>query len=279
MHKLIRFLETPSVRYGIDGLLIINAVILGMLSFPFFQSGDVGVLLQGADQCIVVIFVVEILLRILAYGKSFFKDGWNIFDFIVVFGSCLAYDTTISMLRTLRVLRILRVISTGRGMRRIIDVSIHCVGDVLSIIGLSLVLVFIYAVMACGFFGKEFPDQFGNLFASAYALMKLALFVDWDNVAAVVGADRDAPIFLFFFSYFVLISFVMLNMMIAVIYDAYEIAKEMKIPPEEESRQDLDMRLSMLEKKVDRLLEITQINCSKNVTKNQKDVDICGKNF
>lgn len=259
MPKLVSFIEKPIVSRGVDVLLVVNAIILAILTFPELRAGNIGVFLEQLDKYILAIFVVELLIRIAAYGKRFFEDGWNTFDFVVIVVSCLAYNTSFSVLRTFRVLRLMRLISNQRILRHLIDACLRCVSDIFAVILMAMLFVFIYAVMANGFFGEMLPERFGNIFISSYSLMKVSLFSDWDNVAAAAGANNYFLVFIFFFSYFAITTFVLLNMMIAVVYDAYAVIKELnrKSDTDEESA---NYRLAALEAKVDKLLELTKIN-------------------
>jgi voltage-gated sodium channel len=259
MSKLASLIEKPIVSRAVDVLLVLNAIILAILTFPELREGSIGNFLEQLDKYILAIFVVELLIRITAYGKRFFKDGWNIFDFVVILASCLAYNTAFSVLRTFRVLRLMRLISNQSILRHLIDACIRCVSDILAVMLMAMLLVFIYAVMANGFFGELLPERFGNIFISAYSLMKVSLFSDWDNVAAAAGANSFFLVFVFFFSYFALTTFVLLNMMIAVVYDAYAVIKELNRKPDTDEGSD-DFRLAALEAKVDRLLELSQKN-------------------
>nr|BFE69361.1 hypothetical protein GCM10020092_026620 [Actinoplanes digitatis] len=89
-----------------------NAIVLGLETYP--HLGEARPLLHGLELFFRALFVVEIAIRILAYGRrpqDFFRNGWNVFDFVVtmaVFVPGLHGDSTI--LRVVRIARVLRLV-------------------------------------------------------------------------------------------------------------------------------------------------------------------------
>lgn len=84
------------------------------------------------------IFLVEAILKLFAFGKSYFKNAWNQFDFFVVIASLFdillkALEKIITgggflsvapqiarIMRVLRVTRILRLLNKAEGLQAII---------------------------------------------------------------------------------------------------------------------------------------------------------------
>ncbi|MCH7573280.1 MAG: ion transporter, partial [Planctomycetes bacterium] len=79
--RLRRFIESSLVQNFILIVIIINAIVLGMQTSPGLMA-DYGVVLNLIDNIALGIFVVELSIKLIVYRFSFFKDGWNIFDFI-----------------------------------------------------------------------------------------------------------------------------------------------------------------------------------------------------
>jgi voltage-gated sodium channel len=67
------------------------------------------------------VFVIELLLRIAYRRGSFFKDGWSIFDLIVVLIALSPTGPTFAVLRALRVIRILRLITVLPRLKMIVQ--------------------------------------------------------------------------------------------------------------------------------------------------------------
>ncbi|MBA4393529.1 MAG: hypothetical protein C0407_08250 [Desulfobacca sp.] len=230
MEDMRKFLENPLTDRFIDLLLIINAFLLATLTFPQI-SKELRIIFELLDKIILGVFVIELVIRLLCYRIPFFKSGWNVFDFIIITASVLSYSSGISSLRTLRVLRLFKIISKKSIFLRIISASIYSLKGIISIATLGLIINFIFTIMACNLFGSAYPNLYGDMIKSSYSLMKLSLFFDWSGTAEVVGAQHSIKAFGFFMTYFLLNSFVILNLCIAVVYDAYEL---MKVPVETE---------------------------------------------
>ncbi|MEE2922597.1 MAG: ion transporter, partial [Pseudomonadota bacterium] len=81
---LERFIERSWVRSLIVWLIIINAVVLGVLTYRETLPANLVAALEGVDQTITYLFVLEIFLKLLVYRFQFFRSGWNWFDFIVI---------------------------------------------------------------------------------------------------------------------------------------------------------------------------------------------------
>ncbi len=108
--RLAAMLELPTVQHVLIGLILINAVILGMETSSALMA-DWGVWLNIADKAILAIFVVEIALRLIAHRLRYFRDPWNVFDFSVVVIALLPASDSLAVLRALRVLRVLRLVT------------------------------------------------------------------------------------------------------------------------------------------------------------------------
>ena len=81
--KVGRLVMEPRVQNFIMVLIIFNALTLGLDTSPSIRN-SYGQVLSIIDQLVLSVFVLEILAKLLHKGWRFFKDGWNVFDFIVV---------------------------------------------------------------------------------------------------------------------------------------------------------------------------------------------------
>lgn len=127
-HRLATLLELPKVQQALIGLILINAVILGMETSSALMA-DWGEWLKIADKTILAIFVVEIALRLIAHRFSYFRDPWNVFDFSVVLIALLPASGPLAVLRALRVLRVLRLVTLVPSMKRVVGVAGSRFGD------------------------------------------------------------------------------------------------------------------------------------------------------
>ena len=118
--QLENFLERSIVRNGIIGVILFNAILLGMETSDTLMA-SFGPLILSLDRLCLAVFVVELALKLIAYGGRFFRSGWNLFDFAIVAVSLIPATQGFSVLRALRILRVLRVISAAPRLRRVVE--------------------------------------------------------------------------------------------------------------------------------------------------------------
>src|SRR5688572_1486023 len=111
--RLWRFVESPLFTALVLAVILANAVVLGMQTYPELDR-DHGETLDLLNNIFLGFFVVELGLRMAAYGRrglDFFRDGWNVFDFVVI---AMAFVPGIressTLLRLARLLRVVRVV-------------------------------------------------------------------------------------------------------------------------------------------------------------------------
>ena len=116
---LKKIIEHPRTDRIVMALIVLNAVTLGIETNKTAMA-RFGTVLDAIDTVVLAVFVVELVARLVVYRLAFFRDPWNVFDFIVV-GLALAPATeTFSVLRALRVLRLLRLITAVPALRRVV---------------------------------------------------------------------------------------------------------------------------------------------------------------
>jgi voltage-gated sodium channel len=201
-------------------VIVLNAATLGLETSPEVATNFSG-LLHVADRAMLTIFVIEVSLRLFAFGWRFFTDSWNVFDFIVVGISLLAASGPFSVLRALRVLRVLRLISAVPAMRRVVSGLLNAVPGMASIGALLGLIIYVAAVMATKLFGSISPDYFGDLGRTLFTLFQTMTGEAWPDIARDVMDEAPAA-WIFFVIYILVSSFAVLNLFIAVIVSGME---------------------------------------------------------
>lgn len=223
--RVRRLVENPVFQKAIMALIVINAFTLGMETSPTIMAA-IGPQIHIFDQVVIVIFCIEIVLRLYAHGPRFFRDPWSIFDFIVVAITLTPSNDSLSVLRSLRVLRVLRLVSAVPRLRRIVAALLHAVPGV-GAIGVLLLLVFyVFAVITTKLFGAAFPDWFGTIGNSMYTLFQVMTLESWS-----MGIVRPVMLvyswaWVVFVSFIFLSSFTVLNLFIAIIIDSMQTLHE-----------------------------------------------------
>lgn len=224
MERARQFLEHPKTERFIAGLIILNALVLGLETSPTLMK-NYGWFLEPLDHTLLGIFVVEVLVRLAVTGRGFFRDAWNVFDFIVITLSLMPQTGPLSVLRALRVLRVLRLVSAVPTLRRVVAGLISSLPGIGAIALLLSLVYYVYAVMATNLFGGTHPEDFGNLGRSAYTLFTVMTLEGWNELAR--GVMKEHPYaWLFFIPYILTTTFTVLNLFIAIIVNAMQTEAE-----------------------------------------------------
>jgi len=219
--KIGIYVESARVRNFIIAIILANAITLGMNTSPYF-SDKYGDIIHTIDMIILYIFVVEISLKLIAFGFKFFRSGWNVFDFIIV-GIALFPDSGIlSVLRVLRIFRLLRAISLIPSFRLVIESLLNSIPGIASITGLLVVFYYIFAVIATTLFGQAFPDWFGTLGKSMYSLFQIMTLESWSMGISRPVMQVFPYAWLFFVTFILIATFAMMNLFIAIIVDTMQ---------------------------------------------------------
>jgi len=215
------WVESRPVQNVIVALILINAVTLGLETSKSAMAAYGG-LLHALDRIILTVFVLEILLKLYATGLRFFRESWNVFDFLVVGIALVPAAGPFAVLRALRVLRVLRLISVVPRLRFVVEALLHAVPGISSIAGLMLILMYVFAVMATGLFGERFPDWFGSVGASMYTLFQIMTLESWSMGIVRPLMDAYAWAWAFFVPFILIATFTMLNLFIGIIVDTMQ---------------------------------------------------------
>ena len=81
--RLSQIIEARATQLIIIALIVLNAIVLALETSASIVL-QYGSILRLADQILLSIFVVELLLKIFTQGRQFYRDPWNIFDATVI---------------------------------------------------------------------------------------------------------------------------------------------------------------------------------------------------
>jgi voltage-gated sodium channel len=251
--RIHNFLEAPLVRNGILGVILFNAILLGFDTSKTMKS-LFGGLIDWLDTLCLTIFIVEIILKLIAYRFSFFKSGWNVFDFIIVGISLVPGAEGLSVLRALRILRLLRVVSVAPSLRRVVEGFVTALPGMGSVFVLMALIFYIGSVMATKLFGASFPDWFGTLGLSAYSLFQIMTLESW-SMGIVRPVMVQFPYAWAFFVPFIMVTtFAVVNLLVGLIVNSMQdVASEDADAATDKHRDDMMERMKAIEDKLDRL--------------------------
>ncbi len=212
--------EHTVFQTAILALIIVNAVILGAETFPGVIAA-IGPALRLADRLILIVFIVEICLRVFAWRGAYFRLGWNIFDLVIVAISVIAATSGLAALRAFRVLRVLRVITIIPKMRIVVSALLDSLPGIASVGVVLTLIIYVFAVIASNLYGGDHPEYFGDLFTSMYTLFQIMTLEGWPDIAATV-AETHSRSWMFFLSFVLLATFTMLNLFVAIVVRVVE---------------------------------------------------------
>lgn len=248
--KLRQFIEGNTFQNTIIGLIIINAIILGMeTSDSIMQS--YGIWLKAVDSLILKVFVIEIALRLSIYRWSFFTRPWSVFDFVVVAIALVPASEAFAAIRALRVLRILRLISMVPTMRKVIEGLLLAIPGIASVSTIMMLFFYVFSVIGTHLYSETFPEWFGTLGRTMYSLFQIMTLESWSMGIVRPVMEVHPSAWLFFILYILVTTFTMLNLFIAIIVNAMhsgedEIAEESRV----EMKNTLSREMKEMEERI-----------------------------
>lgn len=249
-NTLVQWLEKPITRNFILGVILFNAVLLGLeTSKPMMES--FGGLIRVLDRLCLAIFVFEIAAKLFAYGTRFFKVGWNIFDLGIVGIALLPAAEAFSVLRALRVLRVLRVMSAAPRLRRVVEGFVTALPGMGSVFLLMAIIFYIGAVMATKLFAGTFPEWFGTLGKSAYSLFQIMTLESWSMGIVRPVMEVYPYAWAFFVPFIMVTTFAVVNLLVGLIVNSMQDAHAEEDNAKTDSyRDEVLERLSAIERKL-----------------------------
>lgn len=251
---LRRVVEGEGFQRAVIALIMINGVAMGLETWAALRV-PWGWAFDGANLAVQALFCVELAMRIGAHGRrplEFFKDGWNVFDFLVVALSLLpAAGPLATVARLARVLRVGRLISGLPELRLIIGTmlrSIPSLGHVGMLLGL---LLYIYGVIGHHLFAEVDPEHWGDLGRAVHTLFVVITLEGWVEIMRK-GLEATEWAWLYYLTFIVVAVFVVINLFIAVVINNLEKvrgeeAAEGEAPTPDDTRAELRRLSSRIE--------------------------------
>ncbi|MGV9560646.1 ion transporter [Streptomyces sp. NPDC003522] len=216
-------------------VVLANAALLGVETY----SGPVADWhrwLRIAEHLCLAAFTAEILLRLAAHAdrpRDFFRDPWNLFDLAVLL--CAFLPVVRENATVLRLLRLARVLRTARFLPQLRVVLVAVARSLPGALGFLLVgalLLYVYAMVGWVFFARHDPEHYGSVGRSILTLF-LLMTLDGIGDAVRAGLEVSRWSLVYYASYVLIASFVLVNVLIGVVLTSLEEAKEKERESEE----------------------------------------------
>jgi len=271
-------------------VILLAGLLVGLETSEEIRS-DYHSVLVWLDRLVLLIFILEIIMKMIALSprpQNFFHDPWNVFDFVIV-AVCLipASGGFGPVLRLFRLLRVLRLLTAVPKLQILVSALLKSLPSMGYVTVLLFLLFYIYGVAGVMFFGANDPIHFGTLGYSLLSLFRVVTLEDWTDVMyiQIYGSDKyegynlteaemagytlepqAMPVLsiVYFVSFVLLGTMVMLNLVIGVIINGMDDARvEAEIERIKEAEAELggaehlsiDNQITMLSDQVRNLSE------------------------
>lgn len=222
-------LESGRLHNGVIGVILINAVVIG-LETSSTVMGLAGGFLKALDRLFLLIFILEAAGKLYCFGpKRYFKSGWNLFDFAIVVASLIpATGQFATLARLARLLRVLRLVSAFPELRLIVMTLIRSIPSMGHVVILMSLMFYVYGVAGFYLFHDHDPEHWRNLGIALLTLFRIVTLEDWTDV--MYTAMEASPFaWVYFVSFVVFGTFVVINLFIAVVLNNLDEAKAEKL--------------------------------------------------
>lgn len=248
MQQILRNLaNSPIFISSVTFVIVLAGIVVGAETYPGMVA-EYGGILALLNTVILWIFVLEIAVKMGAEGSRpwrYFKDSWNVFDFIIVAAAFLPIaGNTVTVLRLLRLLRVLKLVRALPKLQILVGALLKSVPSMGYVSILLLLLFYIYAVAAVFLFSSNDPLHFENLQMAMLSLFRVVTLEDWTDVMYInmygcdeYGYDASSMVActnpeaspvtaaLFFVSFVLIGTMIMLNLFIGVIMNGMDEAQ------------------------------------------------------
>lgn len=227
------FVEKQLFQKLIIVLIILNSVLIGLETSKEYMNAF-GYYIDHIDQIILFIFVGEMVLKLYAYGWKFFQSAWNLFDSMVILVSVIpSVGASFAILRALRIVRTLRLLKNIPKLKIIIESLLHSIPSIGWIGVLLMIIFYIFAVIGNNLFGERFPEYFGSLTESLFALFQIMTLESWaSGIARPIISEMPAAT-IYFIIFILIATYTTLNIFIAIVVNTMNELHQKNLQAEE----------------------------------------------
>jgi voltage-gated sodium channel len=247
----------------ITGIILLQALVLALEATPSMHSfGKEGELLEAkvfslVQVLVIAVFIFEAAMRLTSQyprPQSYFRDAWNCFDFAIIMLSLMPIAGEFSTIaRLVRLLRITRLITKSTELRAIVSTLVRSIPSIFNILILLSILFFIYAIVGYHLFRDVDPQHWSSFPTSIVTLFQIITLEGWVDVMEPIISILRPLYWLYFASYILVGTFIIINLFISVIVRKSEEAYK-QVQPESEiplTQQEIMQEI----KEIHRILE------------------------
>ncbi len=228
--RVRELVESSRFEATIMTIVVVNSIIIGIQTAHLPQGIDFA--LTIIDNICLAIYIVEACLKIYAYHGSYFKDGWNIFDFTIIVLSLIPAEIlpipaqAARVLRVFRAFRAFRLISAFKQMRVIVEAVGKYIPGVAGTGVLLIILFYVFAIIGTTLFGEAFPEYFGNLGDSFYTLFQVMTLESWSAGVSRPVMEVFPWAWVYFVPFVIISAFIMVNVVVGIVVGTIDESRE-----------------------------------------------------
>lgn len=175
--KLKKLVTGKNFDLFIMSIILADAIVLGMMTIDFFRDRfEQGLFLL--DRLFMAIFIVEMVMKIYAERREFWKSGWNIFDFVIVAVSSLPAASAFIVIRSLRLFRMFKYIYQASGINNIITTFLRILPVFISFLAVFAVFFYVFSIISVSLYGDVFVE-FSTLGAAMQVVLQTFSMDGW----------------------------------------------------------------------------------------------------
>lgn len=210
------WIESKPVQRFVVAVIVFNAVILGLETNGAIME-RFGPVLKSLDLFCLIVFILELSAKMAAFGRHFWRNGWNLFDFVVVGIAVVPGAGPLSVLRSLRILRVLRLLTVAPSLRKVVAAFLHAIPGLGSVVAVMAIFFYAASVLATNLFGATHPEWFGSIGASLYSLFQIMTLESWSMGIVRPVMEVHPYAWVFFVPFIMIATFTILNLFIGIV--------------------------------------------------------------
>jgi len=239
-----RIVESPIFEAVLSVVIFVNAITIGVEDMSIQNDEEEMTWSLIVEVIFLVIYILELIIRLVANKWRCFRDPWFIFDFVLVtvsllgqvIGAVASFPAVIQQvlilraLRLLRVIRALRMIKQMRGVWRLVSGLLTSCNTMMSTLALLSLVLYIFAVLGIEMIAKDdtlqadvvtnriIQENFSSLFV---IMMTLSQFVTMDSIASIyIPLIKKKPeLSSYFIALVIIVSIALMNLVTAVLVE------------------------------------------------------------
>lgn len=253
-------------RQFITFAILVAGALVGIETDNTLSPGALEAL-HVADAIVLAIFAFEVVVKMIALSPAswrYFRDPWNVFDFVIVAGALLPFISSYALLlRLFRLLRVLKLVRALPRLQRLVGALLHSLPSMAYVLVLLLILFYVYGCAGVFFFAEHDPDRFGTLPRALLALFQVVTLEDWPDLMSPQMGHAPAIAIGYFVSFILIGTMVMLNLVIGVVLEGMksaeleQVAEARRLLTRRDASPSVREELAQLDLELVRLRELT----------------------